>query len=123
MFVTTEKQPMGSPVSRIGAKGVKKFQPNAYNEDYNKFTELLTLEEWAFLRDDYHAYDEDYFFLVHKDCPEGLNIRPEGAVMHFETLKCQQCKQSPPDGMMAVYALYAWHNEEQFGAFDDGTIE
>lgn len=120
---TTEKPLMESPVSRIRTGKRPDLNPNVYNEKYDKFTELLTIEEWIFLRDDHHSYDEDYHFLCHKDCPGGLNIRPEGAVMHFETLKCQQCKQSPPDEMMAVYVLYAWHSEEEFGVFDDGLTK
>ena len=121
--VTTEKTPMESPVSLTPTGKALGYSANKFNEKYEKFTIFLTLEEWTFLRDDHHAYDEDYHFLVHDDCPKGLNIRPDGAVMHFETLKCQQCQQSPPDEMMAVYVLYGWVSNDKFGVWDYGTIE
>ncbi|KKK96019.1 hypothetical protein LCGC14_2667010, partial [marine sediment metagenome] len=97
--------------------------PNSMNEKYSLFTKLLTIEEWTFLRDDRFKSGYDNFFIVHNKCPKGLNIRPEGAVMHYQTLRCQQCDETPSDEMMAVYVLYSWHNEKQFGAFDDGIIE
>ncbi len=119
MFVTTENHLMDYPVSRIRTGSF----PNSMNEEYNKFTELLTIKEWTFLRDDRFKGGYDNFFIVHNECPKGRNIRPEGAVMHYETLMCQQCNETPSDEMLAVYKLYKWSIEDKFGVFDDGTIE
>ena len=120
---TTEKTLMESPVSRIRTGKLGKFQPNMYTQKYEIFTKLFRHEGWTFLRDDHHKYDDDYAFIVHDDCPKGVNIRPEGSVMHYDCLKCQQCNETPPDDMMAVYVLYKWNINDQFGVFDDGIIE
>jgi len=92
-------------------------------KDYDTFTNLFQHEGWSFLRDDHHPYDDDYSFINHDTCPMGVHIRPEGSVMHYADYRCQQCHQTPPDEIVAVYVLYKWSREEEFGVFDDGTIE
>ena len=82
-----------------------------------KFTTLLELDGWSFMREPEVPMldNKDYIFIAHTKCPKGVELEIVledrvglPSVMHYEYHKCQRCDATPPDGVFAVYALYEW---------------
>ncbi len=73
---------------------------------------LIEMEGWSFYEDNrgLHA-DIPYYFIHHDVCPKGtqFSVEPdkgECSVMHWTYHRCQRCKGSPPDEILAIYFMY-----------------
>lgn len=77
-------------------------------EDLEKYDLLFKKDGWYFMRCKERYNDEEYNFILHTNCPHGLNDIVGGSVMSWEEETCQACKQRPPVAVMGAYRIHRW---------------
>ena len=77
-------------------------------KDLEIYDLLFKKDGWYFMRNKELCGGKEFNFIIHTNCPRGLNDAGGGSIMSIEFKMCQACGQRPPVAVMGAYIIHRW---------------